>query len=284
MRERGNINNPAALQGHLTIIGAVGNRPLWMGGLGLRSSKYPLLDVDTHTTDRHQSVHRLGCFISHKTKRCSLFSHFLPQPVRDPHLLRKHRRDSQGRNHPARDSSARPLCNFTRGLGKEVLNPRTYGQNVWTCCQEIWESAGRTPEECTCAHTCTYAHTHHPLFCSFWKELCLPGDWRQQRRPWYSWSSASKRREKRVKGRFEVQPEKRSGEGASGGRSGQGNGPVVGRRECGRERRSWQSQLEKVKNTSGKQLQPDGLRSAERVKLHPNSQCLSPWPNCRAAN
>lgn len=164
MRERGNINNPAALQGHVTIIGAVGNRPLWMGGLGLRSSKYPLLDVDTHTTDRHQSVHRLGCFISHKTKRCSLFSHCLPQPVRDPHLLRKHGRHSQGRNHPARDSSARPLCNFTRGLGKEVLNPRTYGQNVWTCCQEIWESAGRTPEECTCAHTCTYAHTHHPLF------------------------------------------------------------------------------------------------------------------------
>lgn len=51
MRERGNINNPAALQGHLTIIGAVGNRPLWMGGLGLRSSKCPLLDVDTQTTD-----------------------------------------------------------------------------------------------------------------------------------------------------------------------------------------------------------------------------------------
>lgn len=124
------------------------------------------------------------------------------------------------------------------------------------------------------AHVHTHARTHihtTPFFCSFWKELCLPGDWRQQRRPWYSWSSASKRREKRVKGRFEVQPEKRSGEGASGGRSGQGNGPVVGRRECGRERRSWQSQLEKVKNTSGKQLQPDSLRSAERVKLHPNS-------------
>lgn len=175
MRERGNINNPAALQGHLTIIGEVGNRPLWMGGLGLRSSKCPLMDVDTHTTDRHQSVHRLGSFISHKTKRCSLFSHFLPQPVRDPHLLHKHGRDSQGRNHPARDSSARPLCNFYTWARKGGY--KTWELTAKMCGLAAKKYGSQLAGHQKNAHVHTHARTHihtTPFFAPFGRSCVSP--------------------------------------------------------------------------------------------------------------
>lgn len=74
MCESENSLNSAALKGHLT---KVGGRPLWLGGLGLWSPKYPLLEVDSHSPDCHQTVQQSRCFTEHKNKDCSLCPHSL---------------------------------------------------------------------------------------------------------------------------------------------------------------------------------------------------------------
>lgn len=146
--------------------------------------------------------HQLGCFFTQK----QVLPKFCSQCVILTSIINTRR--GWGRGGVAREKSpcnglpARPLFNFTHGLGKEVIIGKpANSQNVWTCCWEMWESAGRTPEECTCARTHARPHTqtHHPLFCSFCKGLCLHSDRRQQKGPWYSWSSASKRRGKKWK-------------------------------------------------------------------------------------
>lgn len=112
---------------------------------------------------------------------------------------------------------------FTRELGKEVTTGEpAHSQNVWTCCREMWESSGRTPEECTCART--RKHTT-PLLAPFAQGCDSTVTEDKKKGPWYSWSSA--RKEKRVKGRLVV-----AGRCKRRGRTRQGNRLVIGRRDC----------------------------------------------------
>lgn len=125
-------------------------------------------------------------------------------------------------------------------------------------------------------HACVHLHTT-PLSCSFWKGCVSPVT--EQRRPWYSWSSASKKRGKKSERAFRRTTRREiPGRGTRGGADGvmdpSWGGGKVGEKE-GADRhdwRKWRTQVGSSCNQTGCNL----LRESNYIQTL--SACPH-WPN-----
>lgn len=240
MHESGNISNPALLQGHL--IGMV----KWVighcGWVDLACKVKNILNwMLTPTLLTLIKAYTSWAALFHtKTKRCSLFSHFLPQPVLDPCLLHKHGTGTRKGDTTLEKNHPQGHC-ATLHIGSGRSKP---GNLQPKCVDLLPRHTGVSWQDTRRMHMCTHMHastyTPPPFFCSFWKGVASPQQLKttkealvqlvfsKQEKGGKEWKGVSKYNQERDMGRW-----------GSWGRSGQGNGLVVGRRDGVRERRSW---------------------------------------------